>query len=355
MNIIKYSLLICVFFLASSNFALEKDNSDCLDCHSDKSTTKLVNGKEVSLYVNEKKFTKSVHGDLDCVDCHEDFDAEEIPHKAGKNIAQVDCSNCHDTEEAKNGIHGKNLKCSDCHSKHNIQPAETLKKTGEKLCLSCHKSHNVQGYTQSIHYKSRQLGKKAPTCTTCHGSWVVTQTQRTPFGVIQSQTVCPTCKWKWKTWYKACENCNGKWIVMKEQVIEVDIPVWTDSGTKFRMPWMGHYGYKWWTPWDLYVGIIIDENSQWKKSWKNIIIEKEINVLDAILWWTMEVELPDKKIKIKIPKWLQVWENIVVNWYGFKKWDWILSWKWNLIIKPKIIIPKKLSKKEKELYEQLKK
>lgn len=193
------------------------------------------------------------------------------------------------------------------------------------------------------------------TCPTCYGTWVVTQTQRTPFGMIQSQTTCPTCRWKWKIWYKACENCNGRWIIIKDEFIKVKIPKWIDSWTKIKMPWMWHYGYKWWTPWDLYISIIIDEKSQRKKSWKNIIVEKDIDVLDAILWWTIDVELPDKSIKIKIPKWLQVWEDIYISWYGFKKWEGLLHGRWDLIIKPKIKIPKILSKKEKELYEQIKK
>jgi len=65
---------------------------------------------------------------------------------------------------------------------------------------------------------------------------------------------------------------------------------------------MGHYGYKGGQPGDLYVNIILDENSPWKKVGYNIVVEKEIPVIDAILGGTMEIELPDKKIKVKIPK-----------------------------------------------------
>jgi len=194
------------------------------------------------------------------------------------------------------------------------------------------------------------------TCPTCHGQWAVVQTQRTPFGVMQSQTVCPTCHGKWKIWEKACSVCDGKWLKLKEEVIEVNIPQWIDPGTKIKLPWMWHYGYKWGTPGDLYVNIVLDDTSLWKKQWYDIILEKEVPVIDAILWWEMEVEFPDnKKVKVKIPKWLQVWDNIVVSGYGFRKWWSLLSWKWDLIIKPKIKIPKTLSKEEKELYEQIKK
>ena len=195
MNIIKYSLLICVFFLTSSTFALEKDNSDCLDCHSDKSTTKLINGKEVSLYVNEKKFTKSVHGDLDCVDCHEDFDEEEIPHKAGKNIARVNCGNCHNeivSSFAKN-IHNRielNKKepkpnCISCHGTHSIYYPEKIKNKEKYYCGKCHTNvsynnnfHSLKVYADAVcgdchesedirsNLKKSVHGKLA--CSDCH-------------------------------------------------------------------------------------------------------------------------------------------------------------------------------------------
>ncbi len=192
MNIFKISLLIFILFFVSTNLALQKDNSDCLDCHTDKSTTKLINGKDVPLFVDEEHFKNSVHGDLDCIDCHEDFDAEEIPHKAGNNIAEVDCGNCHDSEDVGEGIHTKKLKCYDCHTKHNIQPAASLIKAGEKFCLSCHKSHFVQGYLKSIHYKSRQLGKKAPTCITCHGE-NVHEINKTKFSQQKLDSICAQC------------------------------------------------------------------------------------------------------------------------------------------------------------------
>jgi len=195
---------------------------------------------------------------------------------------------------------------------------------------------------------------KPETCPTCHGQWVVVQTQRTPFGVMQSQTVCPTCHGKWKIWEKPCAACGGKGLKLKEEIIEVNIPQWVDPGTKIKLPGMWHYGYKWWTPGDLYVNILLDENSPWKKQGHDIILEKEIPVIDAILWGEMEVDLPDKKIKVKIPKGLQVGDNIVVSGYGFKKTWGLLGGKGDLIIKPKIKIPKTLSKEEKELYEKIK-
>ncbi len=192
------------------------------------------------------------------------------------------------------------------------------------------------------------------TCPTCKWTWYVIQTQRTPFGMFQSQSVCPTCKWTWKIWEKPCSVCGWKWVTLQDEIIEIKIPAGIDPGTKLKYPGMGHYGYKGGQPGDLYVNIILNENSKWKKSWYDIIVEKEIPVIDAILWGEMEVELPDKKIKVKIPKWLQPGENIIVPNQGFKKDGGFLSGKWDLIIKPIIKIPRTLSKEEKQLYEKIK-
>jgi len=193
------------------------------------------------------------------------------------------------------------------------------------------------------------------TCPTCWWAGVVVQTQRTPFWVMQSQTTCPRCRWKWKVWEKPCSVCNGQWLVLKEETIEINIPQWVDIWTKIKVPWMGHYGYKQWPAGDLYVNILLDESSPWRKQWYDIILEKEVPIVDAILWWTMEVQLPNKKVKVKIPKWLQVGDNIIVSGQWFKKWDGLLAWHGDLIIKPIIKIPKTLSKEEKALYEQIRK
>jgi hypothetical protein len=70
--------------------------TDCLACHNDASLSKDVNGKAVSLYVNEKHFTDSIHGVLNCTDCHQDVKA--VPHETP--LAKPTCSTCHADQQA---------------------------------------------------------------------------------------------------------------------------------------------------------------------------------------------------------------------------------------------------------------
>ena len=104
-SLFKISFIIALFLSANVIEAQTKD--DCLICHSDEDMTYERNNKEVSLFVNEDSYNHSVHADIECVDCHIDFNAEELPHREGKDIYKVDCSNCHDTEAFQSSIHAK--------------------------------------------------------------------------------------------------------------------------------------------------------------------------------------------------------------------------------------------------------
>ncbi len=76
----KNTFLILILISAISLSVYSQSNEDCLICHDDPGFTGKVKGKTVSLHLNTKIFSGSVHGELECVDCHSDYNAEDIPH-----------------------------------------------------------------------------------------------------------------------------------------------------------------------------------------------------------------------------------------------------------------------------------
>ena len=129
-------LLAALFLLhpaasAATNAAAKFSNSDCLDCHSDPTTTRLVNGEKVSVgNFPTNGFAHSVHSGLDCIDCHTGI--KELVHD--QIISTPDCAGCHD-QEAKDydgSIHGMShamgasgaAQCWDCHGSHDILPVK---------------------------------------------------------------------------------------------------------------------------------------------------------------------------------------------------------------------------------------
>jgi cytochrome b subunit of formate dehydrogenase len=188
-----------LFFLAIWTTSVSADaqpiaNSDCLACHGDTSLTGTLNGKTVSLYVNQQAFRTSVHGALNCTDCHTDIKA--IPHAAVLTMPR--CGSCHtDAAAAYEGsVHGKAIKagdtnaarCVSCHgAAHEIlapdNPNSPVFHTNiPNTCGACHKENFVMkasgistqvyfSYEKSVHGRAVAEGsQKAAVCTDCHGT-----------------------------------------------------------------------------------------------------------------------------------------------------------------------------------------
>lgn len=177
-----------IILFLSAIVSIQAQNSECLECHSDNELTLERNGREIALYIDEEKFSASMHGDLECVDCHEDFDPEEIPHKEGENIAHVNCLNCHDLEETDTPHLSAN-NCYSCHSKHEIKSAGELQRDNS-FCLSCHSGFQIKNYLSSVHADIDNQGKLNASCSDCHNT-----------GVHQIN--------KNVELYSACGNCHG--------------------------------------------------------------------------------------------------------------------------------------------------
>jgi cytochrome b subunit of formate dehydrogenase len=169
-------------------------NSDCLACHGDQSLTATVNGKNVSLFVGEEGFQKSVHGVLGCVDCH--ADVKSIPHNPGLTMPQ--CGSCHGNEVAaySKSAHGKAAArgnafaagCENCHGE--VHTMLTGTDPGSKVfhanipatCGKCHQQSFVMrasglstqvffSYQQSVHGRAVSAGsQRAAVCSDCHGT-----------------------------------------------------------------------------------------------------------------------------------------------------------------------------------------
>ena len=72
---------LTLLYLILSIPILAQGNDECLMCHGDNELTGKVKGRTISVYVNELRFSNSVHSDVECLDCHQDINAENLPHR----------------------------------------------------------------------------------------------------------------------------------------------------------------------------------------------------------------------------------------------------------------------------------
>lgn len=228
---------------------------------------------------------------------------------------------------------------------------------GEDLVLQLTISFEdaYHGMTKNVSYTRSVQGEwvEEESCDTCGGRWVVAQQVRTPFGMMQSQWACPECSGAGKIYTKDGKQIGHWGLEETKQDLEVKIPAGIKAWSKIRYAQMGNAGLHGWPTGDLYIKILVRWSDTWKREWDNMLIEADISLYDAVLWWEIDVKHPDGTVKVKIPKWLQVWENIRVSNKGYGE-KWLLKGKWDLIVIPKIKIPKRLSKDQEKLWKELK-
>lgn len=190
------------------------------------------------------------------------------------------------------------------------------------------------------------------TCPDCWWTGHVKQRQQTPFWVIEHTWTCSRCSWSWEILDKVCGTCNWQKRLRKEVSLDIDIPAWIDNWMTIKLEWEWCDGIKS-TSWDLYIKFNVSTIEKWLiRKWNDLYYDLEIDVIEAILWTQKQINIPIIwKRTIEIESGTQVWSTIKISWDGVKYVD--RDRKWDLFINLIVTIPKKLSQKQRDLYEEI--
>lgn len=143
-------------------------------------------------------------------------------------------------------------------------------------------------------------GHELKTCDTCKGTGQVINVTRTIFGNIQQASVCPKCHGTGKIPEKVCSVCHGKGTQVKKQTIKLKIPAGIDDGATIRLREHGEAianGPKG----DLYVNIRVKPHKKFTREGDLILSKEHVDMVDAALGTTIEVDTVDGKVTMKIP------------------------------------------------------
>jgi len=229
-----------------------------------------------------------------------------------------------------------------------------------KLNLSIKFEEAVFGSTKDITYERIKRCEKCKgtgaegdlkTCNVCGGSGAEVRQQRTPFGIFRTQTVCHKCAGKGKIPEKECSSCGGDGFNADRETISVKIPAGINSGNHLRLAGKGHEGRD--GAGDLFIVIFVKPHDVFKRDDEDIYAEIPISFTEATLGSTVEVPTLQGKADLKIPAGTQTGTIFKMKGKGIKSLN--RDAYGDEYIKVIIETPKKLSKKQKELLEELKK
>lgn len=201
--------------------------------------------------------------------------------------------------------------------------------------------------------KGAEPGTAINECFSCRGTGEVQQIKKTPFGSFTRVTICPECGGEGYRPDKFCNVCRGEGRIKTEDKVKIFIPIGVDTNQVIKVEGKGEAGRKGGKPGDLYVRIFVKKHPVFQREGDDLYFSLAISFSQAVLGDEIEVPTLDGvKVLFEVPagtesgKTLKISGKGVPHFTGYGKGD--------LYVRLVIKTPKKLTKKQKELLEELK-
>ena len=197
-----------------------------------------------------------------------------------------------------------------------------------------------------------EKGAKVITCPKCHGQGQIVTLRRTIFGQVQSAVTCDRCEGTGKVPEIACKACGGNGSLRQDKTISVKIPAGIDNGQRIRVAGEGEAGYRGSSAGDLFLAIRVLPHKEFRREGFNLLKDLAVSFTQAALGTKLIVPTLDGDIELKIASGTQSGTVLKVKGKGVPHIN-QPNKRGDLLITVQVIVPSKLSKKEKELLKKL--
>lgn len=198
-----------------------------------------------------------------------------------------------------------------------------------------------------------EKGSKRVSCKTCQGQGRVIRMQQTPFGAFQTAVPCSACEGVGTIPEKVCSSCKGKGIVVSEKSLRVQIPAGIDDGETIRITGEGESAPFGGGAGDLFVRVQVKSDARFEREGNHIRTQKFVPMSLFMLGGTIAIQTIDGTAELSIPSGSAAGTEFRMKGYGFSSLHGKGRGDHYVTLQPEI--PKKLSREQKELLEQLKK
>ncbi|MFA6528493.1 MAG: molecular chaperone DnaJ [Candidatus Gracilibacteria bacterium] len=204
---------------------------------------------------------------------------------------------------------------------------------------------------QTCEGKGYEANTKIVTCSNCNGAGQIRSVRQTILGQISTSHICSNCNGEGRVPEKKCHECHGTMRTRQKSKITVKIPSGIDDGSIVKLSGRGEAGVGGGPYGDLYLHIRVMAHNKFSREGTTIRSVEEIDLLQAVLGDQIKMATVYGEIDLKIPAGTQNGQIFTLKGYGVKPQNSTTAGEH--LVKISIRIPKKLSNKERELYEQL--
>ena len=190
-------------------------------------------------------------------------------------------------------------------------------------------------------------GSEFQTCERCQGRGVINDDQ----GPFAMSSVCPVCQGRGGRFATACPTCHGTGREPSSRRVNVRIPAGVNDAQRIRLKAKGNPGTGGGPAGDLFVDVHVTPDARFERRGRHVTTTVKIPLTQAMLGTTTEVATLDEPVTLKIPAGTQPGTTMRVKGRGVPA-----SGKQpagDLLVTVSITVPKKLTKQQRSLVEQL--
>ncbi|MBR2338645.1 MAG: molecular chaperone DnaJ, partial [Clostridia bacterium] len=193
-------------------------------------------------------------------------------------------------------------------------------------------------------------GTTPATCPVCHGTGQEARQQRTPFGVIQTQTVCSRCRGKGRIIETPCHTCNGAGQVRASETVGINIPAGIDDGQVITVRGKGNSGVNGGPAGDLDVQVSVRPHPIFERDGYNLLCELPLTFAQLALGAQIQIPTLTGKEDYTIKEGTQPGDIIRIKGRGIPYVNG--RGKGDLIVRITVEVPSNLTNKQKDLLRQ---
>lgn len=189
------------------------------------------------------------------------------------------------------------------------------------------------------------------TCPDCNGAGQRVVERRTFIGVMQSVGPCDTCGASGSVIEHPCEECQGSGRVPDREHVTVTIKSGIRDGQQLGLRGLGEAGIRGAAAGDLIVTVRIAPHEYLHREGDDLHCKSSISMTQAALGADLSVSGLLEDVDVDVPAGTQHGDSVRVKGHGMPRWGG--SGRGDLIVHLGIDIPRKLSKRQKELLREL--
>jgi molecular chaperone DnaJ len=190
-------------------------------------------------------------------------------------------------------------------------------------------------------------GAEFVTCERCQGRGVINDDQ----GPFAMSSVCPVCQGRGGRFATPCPTCHGTGREPSARRVNVRIPPGVIDSQRIRLKGKGNPGAHGGPAGDLFVDVHVAPDARFDRRGRHVTTTVKLPLTQAILGTVVEVPTLDEPVTLKIPAGTQPGTTMRVKGRGVPAGGKHAAG--DLLVTVSVSVPKKLSKQQRGLVEQL--